>query len=931
MEQTKSTKILYTLELEAVVQKLVASMQDIQCATIGSLDSLLEADGPPFPFHPDFDEAIRHPVVVLHSSGSTGIPKPVVMTHGTFAVTDDDRNFPRVPERENHDLTVWDFHGSSGRIYEPFPPFHLAGFFNKVMVPLFTNAIPIFGPPLRPPSGQLAAEIMLHQPVRGCILPPFVAEQLLHEPNGLEFFKKLDVFIYASRPLSQATGNAISGVTTVCQFYGSTEVGQIRQLVPRPEDWSYMEFHPDTKLEFRPSDDDAYELVLLADPTTESSSALNHNYPGVTEWQTKDLFRPHPTKSGLWKFHGRKDDIIVLSNSEKLNPIPMESHLQTLAIISGALVVGQARFRPALLLESKDSGEKASNLIIDEVWPTVESANMLVPGHGRISRSMILLAQAGKPFIRASKGTVIRKLTETAFAKEIEDLYAGTDRTMPTSSPVLLATAFTSEAIINLLRSILLPLIHPQLGDADNLYIHGLDSLKTLEAQKALQSALLQHRTMPQLSWLGVDVFYNNPSIRSLSQIILESLNHGTVARKQDRTAKMTTILERLVGSLKPVQIGPASDSKFRGLTVALTGTTGSLGSFLLDQYMSDPRIATIYCLNRSTTAEQQWRSRSSFYNRVDPSKTTLRFVTIDFGHKTLGLDHSHYASIAHECDLVVHNAWKVDFNLDVSSFADIIQTVCTFANWSISSARRPRCVFISSISSVGPWDAAFEDGASIPEEPVENLSAALPVGYGESKRIAECLLDKAATNFDANISVLRVGQIAGATSSTGTNWAQREAIPSLLKTSKAMGIVPNDLPLVDWIPVDTVAKIVSEISLGKLQDHSKNRLRYYHVVNPKPVSWLEFLPQVERYCGSNARAVPLQEWFEKLSTFDHTNSNDVTLYPALKISKFFSIIASSTPTVWYRTSACVEASKTMAELGPVDQHLMDIWLKQSV
>lgn len=86
-----------------------------------------------------------------------------------------------------------------------------------------------------------------------------------------------------------------------------------------------MEFHPDTKLEFRPYDDDAYELVLLADPTTESSSALHHNYHGVKEWQTKDLFRPHPTKSGLWRFHGRKNDIIVLSNGEKLNSVPMES------------------------------------------------------------------------------------------------------------------------------------------------------------------------------------------------------------------------------------------------------------------------------------------------------------------------------------------------------------------------------------------------------------------------------------------------------------------------------------------------------------------------------------------------------------------------------------------------------------------------------
>ena len=116
------------------------------------------------------------------------------------------------------------------------------------MVPSSTNAIPIFGPPLQPPSGQLTAEIMLQKAVRGCILPPFVAEQLLDEPNGLEIFRKLYVFIFAGGPLSQATGDAISGVMTLCQCHGSTDARQVRQLVPRPEEWSYMEFYLDPKL-----------------------------------------------------------------------------------------------------------------------------------------------------------------------------------------------------------------------------------------------------------------------------------------------------------------------------------------------------------------------------------------------------------------------------------------------------------------------------------------------------------------------------------------------------------------------------------------------------------------------------------------------------------------------------------------------------------
>ena len=237
MEQTNSSKIFYAKEMESMVNGLTASKAGLKSAAVETLNDLLEVEAPLFPFRPNFDEAVRQPIVVLHSSGSTGLPKPVVMTHGSFNIMDNDRNFPTVPGRKNHDFTRWDFDGTPGRIYDSFPPFHLAGFFNKIVVPLFTTAIPIFGPPLRPPSGALVADIMQQQKVRGCFLPPSVVEQLLHEPNGLDYFKQLDMVWYAGGPLSQAAGDAISRVTTICQFYGSTELGQIRQLVPRLEDW----------------------------------------------------------------------------------------------------------------------------------------------------------------------------------------------------------------------------------------------------------------------------------------------------------------------------------------------------------------------------------------------------------------------------------------------------------------------------------------------------------------------------------------------------------------------------------------------------------------------------------------------------------------------------------------------------------------------
>ncbi|KAL8702786.1 MAG: hypothetical protein Q9201_004041 [Fulgogasparrea decipioides] len=931
MEQTGSSKLLYTKELDVVVQELAGLKGDIQCEMIESLERLLESRGPHYPYNSRFDEAVGQPVVVLHSSGSTRLPKPVVMTHGTFATFDNDRKFPTVPGRRNNDLTIWDFEDANGRMYEPFPPFHLAGFFNKVMVPVFTNAIPVFGPPLRPPSGALAAEILRQQHVRRCLLPPSVAEQLLHSNNGLDLFKQLEIFCYAGGPLSQAAGDAISGVTTVCQFYGSTEVGQIRLLVPQPEDWSYMEFHPAMKLEFQPWDDDTFELVLFADQSTASSSALNHNLPGVDTWYTKDLFKPHATKHGLWRFHGRKDDIIVLSTGEKLNPLPMENLLQGLPMVSGALVIGQGRRQPALLIEYNPRGPKETNSLLEELWPSIETANAFMPAQGRIIRSRILLADGDKPFVRAGKGTVIRKLTEAAYADEITDLYAEAQKHETVGPPTLTATIFAPAAIKDLIRSVLLPVLHQDVSDSDNLYSSGLDSLKTVEALGILRSSLLPHRPASELHWLSADTFYDHPTVNQISEVISNFLNHGEVPRRKDRKANLKGAFESFVRYLQRSPIYPPLQPKEDDVTMVLTGTTGSLGSCLLNKCAVDPKVSTIFCLNRSVAAEQKWHDQVSRRCVSDSSVTAkVHFITVDFGHQTLGLDPDHFNSLANDCDLIVHAAWKVDFNQGLSSFADNIRSVCTLANWSILSPRRPRFVFISSVSSVGLWNSTFKPETGIPEEPIEDLNAALPLGYGESKYISERLLDHAANQSNAPITILRVGQIGSATTTTHAKWTERELVPSMLKTSKLIGLIPEDLPAVDWIPVDQVSKIVSELAFADLGDPSQTP-RYYHVVNPNPVPWAAYLPLVKQHCGATSRVVPLAEWVQELRKMDITNPQTLNLYPALKMLNFISLLASSGPTLRYQTSASKRASKTMTELKPVDESLMRFWLEQNM
>ena len=62
------------------------------------------------------------------------------------------------------------------------------------------------------------------------------------------------------------------------------------------------------------------------------------------------------------------------------------------------------------------------------------------------------------------------------------------------------------------------------------------------------------------------------------------------------------------------------------GLHVILIGSTGYLGKFLLSMLLKDLKVRHVYCLNRSATAAQQWKTHvDSHHIDIDHQKVTER------------------------------------------------------------------------------------------------------------------------------------------------------------------------------------------------------------------------------------------------------------------------------------------------------------------
>lgn len=98
----------------------------MQLLELPLLDDLL--NGKPtetFPYTKTFEEAKDEPFCYLHTSGTTGVPKPIPWSHGLIGTMDAVRLLPQV-EGDNG-LPPWTSDWKAGdKIYSSFPMSHVS-------------------------------------------------------------------------------------------------------------------------------------------------------------------------------------------------------------------------------------------------------------------------------------------------------------------------------------------------------------------------------------------------------------------------------------------------------------------------------------------------------------------------------------------------------------------------------------------------------------------------------------------------------------------------------------------------------------------------------------------------------------------------------------------------------------------------------------
>ncbi|KAM4065705.1 male sterility protein [Hirsutella rhossiliensis] len=917
--------LLTTDPMPTAVESLL-SHHSMKVVCLPSLEQLLEKFSEPFPYSKTFAEARNDPFVVLHTSGSTGNPKPIVYTHEFVTRNVNAFQLPTPPGFISVSQLV-----AGSRFVCLLPLFHMAGFFFTSVVSHFDRSTVILPSPSAPPTSDTLHGVLQHTTAAWAAVSPSTVESLGRNPDLLQVIsEKLSRIAFLGGNPSLAMGNEVSRKLNICNLIGSSECGGFAQLIPEDHNgqmelWSYVHIHPQTGPVYQEYSPGLCELTIRRDLPCEPYQPLFTQLHSTEEFRTSDLFTAHPTIPGFWRHTGRVDDIIVFLNGEKTNPISFESHVVGHPDVAGALVFGTNRMEAGLLIEFTAT-EKNKLLLqkkreaIGMIWPRIEEANSLAPAHARIDDTLICIVSPERPMIRTPKGTIKRQETLRSYDQEIDEVYkeAEAANSLPTDLVIDTSDIHQLQEVIRFVFKNVMKRDAP--SDEIDFFSIGMDSLQVIRMVRQLRGAIRNPGIEPA-------VVYRNASVHALAEELIDN----AVTAKEDSVAKnlkkRQEILKQVLQEYKD-KIGElastATKDPVRSLsstrqhsTILLTGTTGYVGSYVLDQLLKHPSSPKILCMNRSTNALEVQIARNKRRNKALTTKfppERVKFLAADFAaDKTWGLPDETFRELLREVTLVIHNAWPVDFNIPLSAFRPSLDGVVNIVQFCKAAKHSPPLVFVSSISAVMDLQSQV-----IPETLIESLEVPASC-YGESKFVAEHVLFEASQRLGVKAGVVRVGQVSGAAYSPGL-WNSRDWLPRLVLSSRYLEAIPNHLGAnhnIDWIPIDILANVVIDISMNLL---------------PSVVHALEG----HSSASSSSKITPVTpaEWVERLRNSaarleDHDEDID-SHNPALKLLDFFEQALENGVVdrpVW-STEAAVKMSDSLRGTECIQPEWMERWAR---
>lgn len=796
---------------------------------------------------------------ILHSSGSTGLPKPIYIPHRRLVM-----KIP-TPKGQTEFTTFPFFHGYGNWVV-------VHGMMDRKTVYMYNPNIPV--------TADYVIKVLEHVRPDALHVVPYTMELLAQTESGVDAMKHCKRVLFSGSGAPDDLGNdLVARGVNVETFWGATEFGALGSSfnrAPGDNTWDYIRMPPPVAkyIWMKPLGDDTYECVCLHG--LEALTVSNSDDPPKS-FHSKDIFVKHP-KLDAWKHIGRLDDRLTLINGEKVLPLPMEGRIRQDPLIKECCIFGTGKSIPGIFVFKNDeSKEMPDEIFVDAIWPTVQKANAQAESFSQISKETIVPLGAKAEYPKTDKESIKRAQIYRVFAEDMEAMYEKLDYNG--TGTLQLDRPATEEWIIKTFKKALsVHLSSPK----DDFFAAGVNSLQAIQMRGLILKDLDLGGNGRKL---GQNVIFDTANVARLAKYLCAlRVDEVTLEDEEDEIEEMETMIKKYSTFKKHVT---GSSPAPGGHVVVLTGCTGSLGAHILALLLARSDVGNVYCLVRGENPQERVLEALRQRGLSVPDTKLLVALTSDLSRKDLGLLPEIFNKLQNETTTIIHSAWAVNFNLGIRSFEEQhIKGVHNLVqlSLSVSTPAPARFFFCSSIAAA----LGTPPPATIPETPISDLKAALPQGYARSKLVSEHMVLNAARDAGALTRILRIGQIVG-DGKMGL-WNDSEAIPLIIRSALTLRALPALDETESWLPVDTLATTILDltgISTGAIPISNSDTGLVYNLENPRTFSWTSsLLPELQR-SGLEFSTIPVAEWLKRLRDYEK-NGGDPERNPAVKLIDHF-------------------------------------------
>jgi amino acid adenylation domain-containing protein/thioester reductase-like protein len=404
------------------------------------------------------------------------------------------------------------------------------------------------------------------------------------------------------------------------------------------------------------------------------------------------------------------------------------------------------------------------------------------------------------------------------------------------------------------------------IGIYDNFFDLGGHSL--LVAQMIAQVAEMFQVELP------LSCLFENPSIAGLAQAIASAQQPDALLSDRHQPDLLADAM--LDPSIFPENAGV--DWANAPQNILLTGATGFLGAFLLDELLQSTQ-ANIYCLIRCSSLEvgQQKLRRNLTRYALNAAAQSSRVIPVlgDLSRPLLGLDPEQFRQLAGQIDLIYHNGAFVNL---IYPYAALRDTNVLGTQEVLRLASQVKVKPVHFISTLDVFQSAHHAQMDTLLEQDDFPAGIEPgSGYAKSKWVAEKLV-KAAHERGIPTCISRPGMIIGH-SQTGYSNTQ-DLVGRFIKGLIQLESAPQMSLDMHLTPVDYVSQAI--VSLSNQQESWG---KAFHLTNAKALSLVQLVQHIQSL-GYAIQYTEYDQWQTKLLGLDMSEDNALSPLMSLFTTK---------------------------------------------